>query len=108
MTLLDIEEICGEFGSFDEQTAAYRPARATVYGCPIMQGQLHCLDGFLLTLLTEARKTEKVLWIRIVGNSRYCLMVLRSRTYDVPFEQGDDVQRFERQGYSVNYFNLRV
>ena len=27
---------------------------------------------------------------------------------DVPPEQRDDVQRFERQGYTVMYFNLRV
>jgi len=38
------EEICGRFGSFDGSTSVYRALRLR----PMIECQLHCLDGFRL------------------------------------------------------------
>ena len=81
LKLLISEEICGRFGSFDEQTTAYRLTRATQF----------------IVMSDDVRSASLFVWFLFLLKLKH-----NEQNNDVPPEQWDDVQRFERQGYTGN------
>ena len=81
LKLLISEEICGRFGSFDEQTTAYRLTRATAF----------------MLMSDYVRSASLFVWFLFLLKLKH-----NKQNNDVPPEQWDDVQRFERQGYTSN------
>ena len=82
------EEICGVFGSFDEQAFAY---------------QLTRIFWAYVWVFDDVRSAS------LFVGFRYLLMLKHIKQNKIShLNRWDDVQRFERQGHTAMCFNLRV